>query len=119
LLPGGRLRRDSVSINGRPETLPDINLNIGFFGARGVSFEAGISEIGQEEADIKQVLIPRCFLPVIVADGSKWGQIAPYTYLPAKEVSHIITSDLAPREMVEQFRAAGTIVETVKVNEPS
>lgn len=115
LLPAGRLRRDSVSINGMVDTLPTINLNIGFFGARGVTWEAGITEISYEEAEIKRTLIPRCIQPVIVVDSSKWGQIAPYTYQPAKEVARIITTDKAPGEMVEQFRAAGAIVDCVPV----
>ncbi len=115
LLPAGRLRRDSVSINDRPETLPNINLNIGFFGARGVTLEAGVTEISHEEAEIKRTLIPRCILPVIVVDSSKWGQIAPYTYQAAPDVLRIITTDKAPVELVEQFREGGTVVEMAAV----
>ncbi len=118
LLPAGRLRRDSVSINGSVDTLPNINLNIGFFGARGVTLEAGVTEISYEEAEIKRALIPRCIQPVIVVDSSKWGQIAPYTYQAAKDVVRIITSNKAPVELVEQFRAQGTLIDCVSTQRP-
>ncbi|MBZ0285997.1 MAG: DeoR/GlpR family DNA-binding transcription regulator, partial [Anaerolineae bacterium] len=77
LIPGGRLRKDSVSVVGRPDGLPDMNLNIGFFGAWGVSTQAGISDIDPEEVAMKQAMIERCVSTVIVADASKWGQVAP------------------------------------------
>src|SRR5690606_37109264 len=35
LLPAGRLRRDSISIVGRPGDLMNINLNVAFLGTRG------------------------------------------------------------------------------------
>ena len=104
LLPGGRLRRDSISIVGRPEGLPDVNLNIGFFSARGVSLIGGISDVDADEVAIKQALVTRCVETVVLVDGSKWGQVAPYTFIKAEQVRHIITSGDAPAEMVEQFR---------------
>ncbi|MCC6801766.1 MAG: DeoR/GlpR transcriptional regulator [Anaerolineae bacterium] len=113
LLPGGRLRRESISIVGHPEGLPDVNLNIGFFGARGVSLHGGISDIDADEVAIKQVMAQRCVRAVVLADGSKWGQVAPYTFVKTERVSHIITSDDAPAEMIEQFRARGIRVDVV------
>lgn len=116
LIPGGRLRRDSISLVGRPEGLPDINLNIGFFGARGVSLVNGITEVDPDEVMIKQAMMARCLQTVILVDGSKWGQVAPYTFARPHQISRIITSDDAPREMVNQFREAGVRVDVVTVH---
>ncbi len=115
LLPGGRLRRDSISIVGRPEELPDVNLNIGFFGARGLSLSGGGSDIDADEVVIKQEMTQRCVRAVLLVDASKWGQVAPYTFIRAENIRHIITSEGAPADMVQVFRDRGARVDIVPV----
>jgi DeoR/GlpR family transcriptional regulator of sugar metabolism len=114
IIPGGRLRKESVSIVGRTESLPDVNLNFGFFGAWGISTQGGISDIDPDEVAMKQALMARCINPIIIADASKWGQIAPYTVVPAVQVRHIITTGGASHELVQQFREQGTQVDVVE-----
>lgn len=115
LLPAGQLRVDSVSLVGAAETLPDVNLNIGFFGAHGITFEAGITEMSEEEALIKQVLMERCVESYIVVDSTKWGKIAPYTFADVEQVS-LITTELAPRDQVRDFRKNNIRVDTVPLS---
>lgn len=111
LMPGGRLRCDSISVVGQPEDLPDINLNIGFFGTRGISMVGGITDIDPDEVAMKKAMIARCVSTIIVADGSKWGQIAPYPFVYLSDVERIITTDDAPTELVEGFRETGVRVD--------
>ncbi len=92
-LPSGKLRRDSFSVVGNPDSLPDINLNIGFVSAWGISSEAGFTEVDEDEMDMKQALLSRCFQKVALVDSSKWGQIAPYTYASLGDIDRIITTD--------------------------
>ncbi|HVU13463.1 MAG TPA: DeoR/GlpR family DNA-binding transcription regulator [Phototrophicaceae bacterium] len=113
LIPGGRLRRDSISIVGRPEGLPDVNLNVGFFSARGVSLQGGASDVDADEVAIKQAMVARCVETVVLVDGSKWGQVAPYTFIKTEQVRHIITSSDAPVELVEAFRNQHIIVDVI------
>jgi len=113
LIAGGRLRRDSISVVGMPESLPNVNLNIGFFGARGIAESVGISEIDPDEVAVKQALMARCVQPIFLIDGGKWGQIAPYTILPTSEIRHVITSDDAPADQVRRFRQMGIRVDVV------
>lgn len=113
LLPGGRLRRDSVSLVGGTNTLPEINLNIGFMGARGISMVGGISDVDADEVQMKSAMIARCISTVVLVDGSKWGQVATYTFLKPEKMARIITSDLAPPELVAQFRNEGICVDVV------
>ena len=113
LLPGGRLRRDSISIVGRPDGLPDVNLNIGFFGARGISLPGGASDVDGDEVAVKHAMVQRCVRAVVLVDGSKWGQVAPYTFIKTEHVTHIITSDAAPTDALAQFRARGIQVDVV------
>ena len=44
-VPGGRLKKETISIVGQPEAIPDINLHIGFFGAGGISLTGGMSDV--------------------------------------------------------------------------
>jgi DeoR family fructose operon transcriptional repressor len=115
LVPGGRLRRDSISIVGRPEGLPDINLNIGFFGARGVSISSGISDVDADEVQIKSAMIARCVKPIVLADSSKWGQVAAYTFIKPQQLARIITSEAAPQDIVTQFRELGVLIDRIPV----
>lgn len=113
-IPGGRLRRDSISIVGRPEGLPEINVNIGFFGARGVTRANGITDVDADEVTIKQAMLARCVTPIVLVDGSKWGQVAPYTFAHLSQIERIITSADAPSELIEQVRGDGVQVEVVE-----
>jgi DeoR/GlpR family transcriptional regulator of sugar metabolism len=49
----------------------------------------------------------------VVVDGSKWGQIAPYTVLPSRKIERIITTANAPADLVEQFRDSGIQVHVI------
>lgn len=113
LLIGGRLRRDARSLIGMPENLPKVNLNLCFFGARGIAESVGASELDPDEALVKQAMIVRSMHSVLLVDGSKWGQIAPFTIVPAAKLQHIITSGDAPPDQVERFRNLGIQVDIV------
>lgn len=115
VMTGGRLRRDSIALVDSPDTLPDLNLNIGFFSARGLSVQAGITDISPEETEMKRALINHCLTKVILIDSTKWGQVTPYTFIAAHEIARIITTDQASPEHIAPFRDAGIPVEIVKV----
>jgi DeoR family fructose operon transcriptional repressor len=113
LIVGGRLRRDAISVVGMPESVPNINLNLGFFSARGFTPNTGITEIDPDEVEVKRTMMARCIEPIFLLDGSKWGQIAPYTIVPAADLRHIITSDDAPADQVAYCRDLGIQVDVV------
>lgn len=110
ILPGGRLRADSVSLVGKPETLPNVNFNVGFFGAYGVTVKAGFVEMSQAEGAIKHAMMLKCVTRVIIVDSSKWGVVAPYTFATLQDVHQIITNS-APPEIVAEFRDIGVVVQ--------
>jgi DeoR family fructose operon transcriptional repressor len=113
LVPGGRLRRDSISVVGKPEALPNINLNIGFFGTRGISLIGGITDIDADEVTMKQALIAHCITTLVLADSSKWGEVAPYKFVKPEQVERVMTSDRAPTMLIDQFREANVRVDVV------
>jgi len=103
LLPAGKLRRDSYSIIGNPASLPDINLNIGFVSAWGISGQAGLTEVNQDEMQMKKGLLSRCLTKVLLVDSSKWGQIAAYTYAYPSDIDIILTTNRVDRSQIEQI----------------
>ena len=112
---GGRLRRDSVSLVGRPDREPGVNLNIGFFGVRGLTLAEGATDVSLGEVEMKRAALQRCHKTVVVADSSKWGQIAPYSFAPINRIDLIITSDRTPAETLRTFREAGVEVQAAVV----
>ncbi len=114
LLAAGRLRRDSISVVGMPESLPQVNLNLCFFSARGVVESVGASEIDPDEVVVKQTMIARSAELVLLVDGSKWGKIAPFTIVPLSSLRHVITSSDAPPDQVARFRSLGVRVDVAE-----
>jgi DeoR/GlpR family transcriptional regulator of sugar metabolism len=102
-LSGGRFRRDSYSVIGNPASIPDINLNIGFVSAWGLSPQAGFTEVSEGEMVMKQALLARCRTKIALLDSTKWGKIAPYTYAHPTDFDLIITTDRAPGALLAQF----------------
>ena len=115
LMPGGRMRRDSISLVGRPELLPDINLNIGFIGAVGITAVAGVGDIDPDEVAIKRAMIARCIETVVIADSTKWGRLAPYTVFTPDSIRHIITTTRAPDDLVTPFLEKQVRVDRLRV----
>jgi DeoR/GlpR family transcriptional regulator of sugar metabolism len=109
-MPGGRLRRDSVALVGRINPLPEINLNFGFFGARGISSEAGITDSDPDEVGVKRALMARCLRTVIVAGADKWDRVAPYEVAALGQVHVIVTGPGAPESLVALCRGLGVDV---------
>ncbi|MDX1995905.1 MAG: DeoR/GlpR family DNA-binding transcription regulator [bacterium] len=114
-MPSGRVRRDSIALVGEPASLPNINLNMGFFGARGISLTRGITDTDPDEVEMKRSMMAHCLRTVIVADQEKWDKVAPYTMAEAENVSTIITTDNAPMRYVKMFREQGIEVILVAV----
>jgi DeoR/GlpR family transcriptional regulator of sugar metabolism len=52
---------------------------------------------------------------IVLADSSKWGEVAPYKFVKPEQLERIITSMRAPTDMVHQFREAKVQVDTVDV----
>ncbi|MEQ8676285.1 MAG: DeoR/GlpR family DNA-binding transcription regulator [Aggregatilineales bacterium] len=113
ILPGGRLRRDSVSLIGSPQTLPDVNLNIGFVSAWGITREAAMTEVSSEETEMKRALLNLCLTKVVLVDSSKWGQVAPYTYAKFNEIDKIITTDNVPEEVLREYESLALNLEVI------
>ena len=115
IMPGGRLRRDSISLvgsNGRRE-LARIHLRLGFFGARGMTLEQGLTDVNLEEADWKRRMVANCQTVIALLDATKWGQVGVTTFARLQQVDHIITDEDAPADLVDAVRRQGVEVTIV------
>lgn len=109
ILPGGNLRRESISLIGRmqDDLLAGVNVQLGFFGARGVTVEEGLTDVNLTEVTMKAVMAARCRRVVGLVDSRKWGNVAAATFAALDQIDTIITDSEAPAELVLAFRQRG------------
>jgi len=109
VVPGGHLRRETVSLIGREglRMLEGYNIEKGFFGAHGLSPAVGLTDVSPDEAAIKAVLVGKCREVNVVIDATKWGRVGIATYAPLTAVHRVITDTDAPADLVAAVRQAG------------
>jgi DeoR/GlpR family transcriptional regulator of sugar metabolism len=112
IIPGGSLRRESISLVGEAgcDYIRHIHVSIGFFGARGITPEEGLTDVNLEEVRTKLAFVERCQRVVATVDARKWGQVATATFASLSQVDTVITDDSAPTDLVEAVRRLGVEV---------
>lgn len=106
ILRGGHLRRESISVVGLrfDEMLSEINIQTGFFGARGLAIENGLTDVNFNEVEMKRRMVESCRQVIATVDSRKWGKVAAYTFARLDQVHTIITDKDAPKDLVRQIR---------------
>jgi DeoR/GlpR family transcriptional regulator of sugar metabolism len=112
VMPGGILRRDAVSLVGElgEEVLAKFNVQKGFFGAKGVTLEEGLTDVDSYEVQLKQAMARAAKEVIAIVDHTKWGQVGFVSFVSIDQVDCIITDDGAPPGMVAALREAGVDV---------
>lgn len=112
ILTGGQLRMSAVSLVGSVgwNMLAGINASIGFFGARGITVEQGLTDVHLQEANVKVKMIERCQVVVAIADATKFGEVSLISFAPIEKVNRLITDVSAPAEAVAELSARGVNV---------
>lgn len=111
MMPGGHLRRDSVSLVGTPDALPDIHLKAGFISVHGYNNETGFTESSIEEVQMKQAMLEKCRSKFVLIDERKWGKIAPFTMMRPDTTITVITSRLASTNIVTSLKSQNITIE--------
>ena len=109
IVPGGQLRRESISLVGHPhnDVFDSLNVQLGFFGARGLTLEEGLTDVNLNEVAMKRAMVGRCRQVVGLLDSGKWGRVAAATFAPINQVDTVISDNKAPWELVGQIRQRG------------
>lgn len=106
VMTGGRLRHDMASLvgTGGLDMVRRFNIQIGFFGAHGITVEDGLTDVSAEEAEVKCALAALCRKLVAIVDATKWGKVGVISFAPIEQVAAVISDKHAPVELVEQMR---------------
>jgi DeoR family transcriptional regulator, aga operon transcriptional repressor len=87
---------------------------VAFVGCNGVDPELGITNVNLPEAEVKRSMLLAARRRVIVADGSKVGQVELARVCGIEEVSLLITDPTADPQVVAEITAAGCQVELAR-----
>lgn len=115
MIPGGSLRKESLSVVGTwgEPSLQQINIHKAFLGAKGFTLTEGLTDVSNDEVKLKQAFARAAKRVIAIVDASKWGQIALATICRLDAIDLIITDARAPQEMVREIRATGTKIDLV------
>jgi len=84
---------------------------IAFVGCNGVDAMGGVTNINLPEAEVKRAMLLAARRRVVVADGSKLGEVELARVCTIDEVSLVITDRTADPAVVEELRGHGCAVE--------
>ncbi len=112
---GGTMRRRSSSLvrSPDPDWLRRLRLDLGFFGARGITARDGLMESDLDEAQLKQNMVRVSAQVVGLVDASKFGNTFVSVFALPSEIDRLITDTGAPSPEVDALRALGIAVDTV------
>jgi len=112
LMPGGFLRRDSISLVGAEghDFVEQFNFQKGFFGAKGLTLEEGLTDVNSAEVVIKRDLVARAKQVIAIVDSSKWGRVGFVSFASIGQMDCVITDEGAPHDMVAALQGAGVNV---------
>lgn len=99
--------------------LATINSDVAFVGCNGVHPSRGVTNVNLPEAEIKRQMLGAARRRVIVADGSKLGEVAAVNLCPVEDVDLVITGASAPPAVVAELRAQGVDVTVIPSSPPA
>jgi len=115
IIAGGMVRQDELSCVG-PSAVEHValyNTDIAVIGSAGVSARRGVTDLDDAEASVIRAALERTEQIIVLADGSKFGDVALSTVAPIKRVSMIITDPGADPIEMERIQREG--VEVIQV----
>jgi DeoR family transcriptional regulator, aga operon transcriptional repressor len=109
VLLGGTLRPLQHSLVNPLGTvmLERLNAATAFIGCNGVDVRGGVTNINLPEAEIKRAMLLAARRPIVVADGSKLGEVEVAKVCDLGEVSMVVTDRSADPAVVADLRDAG------------
>ncbi|MDQ3938710.1 MAG: DeoR/GlpR family DNA-binding transcription regulator [Chloroflexota bacterium] len=120
LMLGGRVRWEALSVVGQlgDGLFSRINVQTAFVGAAGFTIDAGLSDVTDEEAQIKRAMVASAREVVGVVDHTKWGRTSVATFCPTEQITRVVTDEAAPIEMVGVLRGLGVDVRLARAIAP-
>jgi DeoR/GlpR family transcriptional regulator of sugar metabolism len=115
IVVGGTMRRRSSSLVGslNYNSVQRLRVDIGLFGARGLTVRDGLMESELDEAQLKQQLVSAAHIVVGIVDSSKFGRVAFSAFALPHEIDRVITDERAPTGMIAELQALNIAVDVV------
>ncbi|KQO05027.1 DeoR family transcriptional regulator [Agreia sp. Leaf244] len=115
IVTGGTLRALQHSlVNPLADSLFDtLHADIAFIGCNGVDAERGITNINLPEAEVKRRMLGAATRRIVLADGSKIGQVHLGRVAEVSQVDGVITGGSARAKPLAELREAGLDVTRV------
>ncbi|MHB8133497.1 MAG: DeoR/GlpR family DNA-binding transcription regulator [Anaerolineaceae bacterium] len=109
ILTGGILRIGELSMVGHlaERIFEDFFVDKLFLGAGAVDLKTGVSEFNIEDALVKRAMVKSAKSVVLVADSSKFNQVAFTSIVPLSEIHTIITDKELDPHLATQIQAKG------------
>lgn len=119
ILLGGVLDPNGISIKGAlsEPLLKELHIKTAFVSCRGLTLDAGLTEMDLHEAQLKSKMIASAASVVALVDASKFGAVGLTPFARIDQLSHVfVDSGLSPRwiEQLEQARVAFTLCEEAR-----
>ena len=109
IILGGNVRRESLSTVG--SQVEDIikygNIGKAFFGAKGFDILHGLTDINQDEINLKKSVANKSQKIIALIDYTKWDKVSFGTFAPTDNIDTIITDKKAPKKSIDKARKQG------------
>jgi DeoR family transcriptional regulator, fructose operon transcriptional repressor len=98
LVAGGRLRSGDLACSGADtiDFFRDLHAEVAFLGSGGISPAAGLTDYNRDEVPTKRVIAANAERVLVLADSSKFDQIAPYRVCELADLDGIVTEAPLP-----------------------
>ena len=88
-----------------------MHVDLAFIGCNGVDPAHGVTNANLPEAAVKSLMLRRAAASVVVADGSKLGEVHLGRVAPLDAFDTLVTDAAAPRAIVAELEDAGLAVQ--------
>jgi len=101
--------RGSLELSGplAEQSLRNVYVDTAFTGVDGLTLWQGLTTYNQAEAYINRVMIGQARRVIAVADHTKLGRVMMALIAPARDIAAVVTDAAAPRDHLDELRAAG------------
>lgn len=106
---GGEFNRRSLSLQGQlaVNNISKYHVNIALISCKGLNIKNGVLDSNESEAQIKKVMLKQAEEVVLLADHSKFDQIAFVSLIDLKSVDYIVTDRRPDDTWIEYCRDNG------------
>lgn len=109
IILGGNLRKNEDSLFGTfaMNNLQNIYVDLGFFGCAGFDLGPGLTNYHMGELEVSKAMVSHSQTAILLADHTKFGQIALNKTVDVEELDIIITDKITKPKMFESIKGLG------------